>query len=405
MKKYLPILYIVAVLITGGCTKSDLQDLITNYHKVILYNDTLPDPRNQAIRIVAGNNRLFMNYCYDFERFDIVNGVFITPPDPRNQWMLTDIEGNIIRRDSFLTGLTMGDVMFLSDNRIMAILYNAHEGTSGVNYEIMFFLFDQNGNKITGDTLFLPAGITLAGPPYDNHQLIHLTQSISGNALMYFEYYDVNYNAKSFAGELNSDGSFSWYNIYSEIKISGGIRTSDGGYIFTGSDPGGYYNYLPGYVFVMKTTATGDSSWAKTFNVNNPLGGQITTGDNGNYFFCFSDVNFFVYEINAAGDSLNSFVINENGLDLPAALVPKNGGVFTLLNQDVMSYLNLTYQVNTHFISLDAGLDVTQKGKFQKENSDMIFAACKNSDGKIACFGITQIYNRPYYKPELIIVN
>ncbi len=86
----------------------------------------------------------------------------------------------------------------------------------------------------------------------------------------------------------------------------------------------------------MKTNAAGDSSWTKTFNANSPLGGQITFGDNGNYFFSFSDGNLFIYEINATGDSLNSFVIDENGKNLPAALVPKDGGVFTLVNQDVM---------------------------------------------------------------------
>ena len=408
MRLNLNLLSILVLLIITGCTKSDLPDLITSYNKVKLYDDTLPDPRNRALRIAAGNNRLFMNYCYDFEKFQFVNGVSTIPPPPRNQWMITDNEGNLIKRDSFPTGLTMADVVFLNDNSIMAILYNAHSGFSGNNYELLYFHFDQNGQKISGDTLTLPAGITLTGPSMDDHQLVHLIQSLNGNPFLYFETYDQQTYAQfSLAGELNTDGSFEWYKTYADIKITGGISTQDGGYIFVGSDVGDYYNTLPGFAFIMKTTADGDSLWTKTYDALNPANVKITAGDNGNYFFCFNDVDFLVYEVNATGDSLNAFVINEVGTNLPAAIVSKDGGVFTLINKDLTIYVaaSLTDQVNTHFICLDAGLNITQKGLFQKETSDMIFACCKTSVGKIACFGIIQSYNRRYYKPELIIVN
>jgi len=79
-------------------------------------------------------------------------------------------------------------------------------------------------------------------------------------------------------------------------------------------------------------------------------------------------------------------------------------GVFILNSIDAV-YGNVSRQFNTTYITLDAGLNVIEKKLFQQETSDMMNAGCLTSDGKNACFGVMQCYDKHYYKPALIIMN
>src|SRR5262245_22640092 len=98
-----------------SCKKSELPEPESLYHKVRIYDDTLPDPRNHSIRIAAGQGRLLMTYGHTFEELIVVAGLGAAswPPPAENVWMLTDNDGNIIRRDAFPSGLSIGDIISL----------------------------------------------------------------------------------------------------------------------------------------------------------------------------------------------------------------------------------------------------------------------------------------------------
>lgn len=117
-----------------------------------------------------------------------------------------------------------------------------------------------------------------------------------------------------------------------------------------------------------------------------------------------------IYEINSMGDSVNAvaLALDQN---IATILLPENdGGSFVLMNtHGSMIYSGggdgVFNQTNSMHMSLNSGLSIVDKGYFQTQTTDFITCACKTSDGKTACFGMIQSYNKNYYVPELIILN
>src|SRR5436190_3422375 len=94
----------LTALFLSSCEKSDSLKLESAYHRVRIYDDTLPDPRTRSIHCAAGDGRLLLTYGNTFEQVVVFNGNFTLPPPSQNCWMLTDNEGNLIKKDMFPVG-------------------------------------------------------------------------------------------------------------------------------------------------------------------------------------------------------------------------------------------------------------------------------------------------------------
>src|ERR1041384_2610155 len=139
---------IIAAIFLSSCKKSDLQVPESAYHRVRIYVDTLPDPRNHSIRIAVGQGRLLMTYGHTFEELTFVVGLGAGswPPPAENVWMLTDNDGNLIHRDTFPSGLNIGDIISLPDNSFLIVFYTGIPNLwGGPEWGMYMMHLDPNG--------------------------------------------------------------------------------------------------------------------------------------------------------------------------------------------------------------------------------------------------------------------
>jgi len=398
---------ILFFLFLNSCTKSDPEELGASYSRVRLYDDTLPDPRNHSIRIAAGNGRLLMTYGNFFERFFMVNGAAIEPPPPKNAWMLTDNEGNLIKRGTFPSGLAMGDILAMPDNSFLIVTSIGDFSSQGSYGGVQLMRLDPNGVLSSVDTLDLPVS-----DPVMILATVHLSLSQNGNALLYFGYSSQGGFGGSFIGEMTVQGDFLWHKEFMDYTITDCVSDPNGGYLITGK-----IFYLMTYtstVFIMNTNATADSLWFREIvcvdagnGLDNGIGQIVSSGD-GNYRLSYADwaanysrQNTEVVTFNQEGEFLDTTVV---ALGASVAIQKDSKGLFLLYGIDAV-YGSVTDQFNSSYAILDAEMNLTTKSQFQNLTTDMMNAACRTSDGKIACFGIIQSYGKRYYIPQLILFN
>jgi len=411
MKTFLSCLCLglLAMLVLPGCSDSDLPEPAHDYYKVKLYDDTLPDPRNHSTRIAASaNGRLLMTYGNTYERWIVVNGAFLLAPPPANVWMLTDNEGNLIKRDTLPTGLAIGDIMAMPDNSFLIVTFIGDFAFQGSYGGVQMMRIDPNGVMGPVDTLDLPTQdpVMILGS-------IHLSLSQNGNPLLYFLYSGASGFGGAFIGEMNLQGSFLWQREFTDYTITHCIADGYGGYLLSGKIFDLMTYSSDG--LMMRIDGTGNTIWTRVLDLNDLGNGldngfnQICRAESGKYYFNYGDFSFFsapqytthVYKINLEGDLLDSAVFGMG----QGWIVPKDNGVFLLSSIDAV-YGNLVDQFNSTYAILDANLDLTTNPTpFQDQTTDMMNDVCVTSDGKVACFGITQCYNKRYYKPQLILLN
>ena len=401
MKTTIPFIAIClcATTFLGSCTKSDLPEPGKSYHKVRLFDDTRPDPRNHSIRVAAANGKLLMTYGRTFEGGVFYNGAFLHPTGPDNAWILSDNDGNVIRQDTFPKGLAIGDAIVLPDNSFMIVTF-IDDPQWQMAYEGMQIMhLDVNGVMSAVDTIYPPTSHSIS-----DVYAVHLFPSRNGNGILTFGYQG-DYTDATFYGEVNLQGDFLWYKEVTDIQLSG-CAITDGGYLLVGGlfDLSTYSSDIQ----VRKVDPLGEPIWNKVIDCQDGQEGPLVASGNGRYRLAFADITpdytrqfSTICEINSEGDILDSVSINFT----VSALMPRSDGGTFVLSSIERVYGNITEQFNSYYVELDAGLHVTASGKFQEQSSDMLNAGCKMSDGKLACFGIAQTYDWRYYRPMLILVN
>jgi len=406
---YLAACMLVALLMSS-CTKSDLPE--PEYYRVRLYDDTLPDPRTKSIHIAAGDGRLLMTYGNTFEQLVLVNGGVAYPPAAQNNWMLTDNEGTLIKKGKIPSGLTVYDAISFPDNSFVIITHTGIESLwGGPEWALQIMRIDPNGEMGPFDTLNVPISHPL---PFLQLWDLHLCHSVNGNAVIYFIYESSDGASINFVGEMDMYGNFLWHKESELHSIASCVLSPDGGYMTAGRlyDPVSQLSK----VVLMKTNNAFDSTWSKLLDPK-PYGGdipKIISAGNGNYWlnitkiidsnpysqiFEFNSTGVFVdsttYPIKLSQYNLNCVMLNQGASDL-----------FVSYTNDILGfYSTISDQFNSTYATLDADLNLIKNSTFQDLTSDLLSSGCRTSDGRIASFGITQSYDRRYYKPELIILN
>jgi hypothetical protein len=398
---------VVVVLSLISCTKSDLPDPGAAYKRVRLYDDTLPDPRSYSNHMVAGNGRLLMTYGNTNSMFDESGGVFTLPPPSRCSWMLTDNEGNLIRKDTFPTGLSVGGIARLADNSFLVVLHTGFPNMSDWTWRLFLMRLDPNGVPGPVNPLPIPGIDAL---PFTQIQPILFSTAQSGNAILNFSYTDSLWHGGNFIGEMDKQGNFLWNKLDQSYFINDFAPTPDGGYMAL---VGFWVQATTSFTYsIMKTSSTFDSSWTRGIGPLRRDGElHIVSAGNGNYRLGYltqppGGINYNVLQINAEGEIVDSvtYPIPDVFWNRAVMLPPTSSGMFVLHG---MSNANgsITDRFNATYVKLNADLDITRQATFQVQTSDMINSACTTSDGTTACFGITQSYDRRYYKPVLILMD
>ena len=398
------------MLFMSSCTKSDLEDG-SGYNLVRLYDDTLPDPRNDAIHIAAADGRLLMTYGRTFSQILFVNGAATFPPPAENVWMLTDDEGNLIRRDLFLTGLSIGDVTSLPDNSFFVVMYTGIPNLwGGPEWTMQIMRIDPNGVMGPVSLLSIP---TIHPPPYQSFYDILIRSVLNGNVLISFYYGGADGGSGSFVGEMNTQGSFLWHTEFDNRGVSGCVGTPDGGYMISGRwwD----LNQNAG-MYIMKTNSTFDSTWSRFMVPKTGTDGrvQVASAGNGNYWLNY--VNSYnltatshLLEFNPAGEIVDSnfYMPDIAPYNINTVMLQHGSSGLYMSYTNSISNVNsiILEKFNSAYATFDGELNITKQSFFQQQTSDIINSGCRMKDGRIACFGLIQSYDRRYYKPELIIIN
>ncbi len=396
----------------SSCTKSDLPEPESAFHRVRIYDDTLADPRNNSIRIAAGNGRLLMTYGHTFEQLLFVNGTLTLPPPAENVWMLTDNDGNSFRQDTFPSGLSIGDAISLPDNSFIVVTHTGVPNLwGGPEWALQMMQLDPSGILSPVVNLNPPV---IHGLPFQQIGDIRLCPAPGGNVVLYFYYQGANFASATFVSEMDKQGNFVWHKEFQDpISVTSCVPVPGGGYMAAGT----YWNavLVKSDIHVMKTNSTFDSLWSKKIVVRGWAAGiQIAAAGNGNYWINYIDSDdgkdyFHLLEINDAGEIMDSTswpIPNDIRIYGYSSMMLRQGsGVFITHSVNIgNAFTSVSDQFNTHYVTLDAELNITKTSAFQEQTSDMINSGCITSDGSIACFGITQTYDRRYYKPELIII-
>ena len=119
-------------------------------------------------------------------------------------------------------------------------------------------------------------------------------------------------NGEVYLIKTNAQGDTLWTRTYGGTSVDEGFsvqQTTDGGYIVTGctysfgpGTPGGYAN-----VYLIKTNASGDTLWTRTYGGTGDDGGKsvLQTGDTGYVITGFTEGNdVYLIKTNAQGDTL-----------------------------------------------------------------------------------------------------
>jgi len=401
---------LIIMLSFGGCSKSDLPEPASGFNRVRLYDDTLPDPRSRSTRIAAGDGRIFMTYGTTPEQIIFLIGSLIYPPPHKCVWMLTDNDGNLLRRDTFPSGLAIGDAIALPDNSFLIIAYTGVQNLWGgsVEWGLYFMRLDANGVMSPAQVLDAPVNGTL---PYQQITNIQLFPAQNGNVLLSFGYQGIDIGS-TFIGEMNAQGDFLWHKESDVLLIDDCEMVPGGGYMVSCGiwDPVIWTTTR----MMMRTNSVFDSVWVRHFTPAPEASGKFQLAfDGGRYYW----LNYLasqdgktwshVYKMNAEAEIVDSAfypVSTDYYISLLGSVIlPHGNGVFVShfvnnINDRVLDRYNSMYAI------LDDKLDVTRSSTFQEQTSDQLNDGCLTSDGEVACFGVTQISGRFYYKPELIIL-
>lgn len=391
--------------INSGCKKSDVPEPGLSLSSVKVYDDATASIENSSIHIAAGAGRIYMTYgigktnIYQFNSggYFLVTGSYVN-------LNAIDNEGVLLWQRPLPVDIKINDILALDDGGCVAVGYGL------LSSYIYLFHYDANGIVVKADSLLLQSASS------DVQKII---RAVNGNILMYGPGYDTNGNSVGFAAEFDMNFSKLRENTYygTGLAFSSCEVTPDGGYLFAGTvaDP---FAFSTGNIAIYKTNAAGDSLWSKTFTGGeNAICNGIESMSNGNFCLGFtfstgSSLNYqgipetYVYEINAAGDSLNSARIDKGSQRNNNALVGlDNGGVYALMNSFVLPAAtgSIWNQSNSSAVILNSTFTSGSGGFLQTETNNYFNDACKLSDGRVACAGLVQPNGQSYYKPCLLI--
>lgn len=414
---------LILSLVLSSCKKNLTTNLSSlDIQLIKVYDDTLAKADNESIRICAGKDRLYMTYGIA-NYINYVNGT-INFDSAKTNLFVTNNSGVFIWKYSLPVNLDMGGLIELNDGDCLVLANNKGGVFTNFDAELLYLLrFNKNGQLEKTDSISAPANSSA----YVAFKEQHLLQLPNGNILLYGSYsnYEGSVNQEyGFACEYNLNGTLNFKKSYHYPLVSNNISTrlvacvptSDGGYLFAGDiNDQESANQAYSKVFLMKTNEQGDTIWTKFFHQKlSPLCRNLTSSSDGNFYLSFiSTIDAraisYIYKVNAYGDSITSTTMDVMNQNYVSVMLEKDGGIFALINsvpQAIPYYLAFNfYQINTTYIRLNAELKMTSTGTFQTSSNDLLTAACKTSDGKMACFGLVQSYRKGYYKPELIILN
>jgi hypothetical protein len=247
-------------------------------------------------------------------------------------------------------------------------------------------------------------------------------RSVNGNILVYGNV--GMYTGLPYAAEYGINLNLIWKQLYEtdySLMSNSCTLSPDGGYLFAGYKTFNVGLIGYGNLFLIKTNNSGDTLWTKLFATQERLfSNSIVTLTNGNYCLSYTYsknsgnmdagiLQTYIMELNEVGDSLNSARIDMASQIYNSALVPlDNGGVYALMNSKQTSnpfgfFSGTSKQNNSSSVILNASLTAHSGGFFQSQTNEIFGAACKTSDGSIACSGLIQPYGKSYYKPALLI--
>lgn len=409
LKNYLVCTSILLCMLFIACKKVNTFSSNIGYQKVKVFDDSLADYASiPDYRLVAGNDRLYMIYSIK-DSFDNNYGYL--------KLIITDNEGNVIKTKNLGRSYQVHDLLVTKDN-ICNIVRKKISSSWSTPDTILLTKLDHNGNLIAEKSLASP-------PDFNNsvYQSIKLFQTPSGNLLMYGLLTDGGNSYNAFALEYNQNQQIVWSRKINTpntfIHMSDCLLDSDGGYIFLCTrtvfvSPGGADQYL------LKMNANGDTLWTKTLFPKNVESISFSLMnffrmENGNYHISMNctvndSLRSYLYKFNSNGDSLSAMFYNKfNPCYFEAILKTASGKTFCLVNNSngfySTSWLPISVQLNSRYLILDDDLNIIKDASFQNGSKDYLNRACITSDNRIACFGLTQITDRNYFKPELIILN
>ncbi len=411
MKTYLTFFIVIVLVVNYGCKKSDTLETDTGFTTVKVYDDTLASILNSSINIASGANRIYMTYGVgNSNTFQYINGLAYLINGSYAKLLALDNEGALIWQKVLPIDIKVDDMLALNDGGCMIAGYDS-DPFSLTPYYLHFTRFNQNGEITLHDSLILQLPIAV-----NSIISVNLMFASNGNYLIYGSYYNSQFQQIGYLCEYDLNLNQVWGQLFYfgsvGASLNGCTVSADGGYLVAG----GYISNTSvshDSIWIEKTNATGDSLWARVFSANDyPTCNDVVLLSNGNY--CLSIVNnpifnpqTLLYEINTSGDSLNSARIDIANQKYSSALLPtENGGVFALMNSILgeNTALNTWNSNYTSSVILDATLKSNSGGFFQTKTNELYTAACKTSDGKIACSGIIQVYGKDYYKPALLIL-
>lgn len=432
MKSYLTYLIILVLSVSFGCKKSEFIEPDFSLSRVKVYDDTLANGENPNIKISSGANRLYMTYGRGSTFSTIVNGIFLSGLSQiASIIMATDLSGNLIWRDILPTGLAaVTPIEMNNESCVMSAADLGGYNASVDDNQIYVFQNDRNGNRLLTDSFALPAdfGTYVVIMNLDNIKISENEILIYGAAINYDTYI-----TRGFAVKYNLSSGVQWIKpidfgtaVDGTTYLYNCIKTNDGGLIFLGayssfSQPGD-----PNFAktIVIKTDANCDTLWTKWFDylVFTPPGDYVRPTNilqtaNGDYFLCFNDFpdydhiytyNSSIYKLNSAGDSIGGYQLKGPGNTYCALILEENdNSILSIFNEfPGLLYLEMKpvfTQFNSQLCSFDKNLNTIAKSTLQTYRSDMMVAACKTPEGKVAMFGLDRTNNHQRYVPALII--
>jgi len=296
----------------------------------------------------------------------------------------------LIKYDSLPAGMFVMGLVSLSNESFVVVALNPDN--------IPHFLhYNRNGEFISNKSLQLPGA----------SQLLSASRSQSGNVLIC----STDNAGGNYILDCNANADVIWSNE-TTIPIDGTFPTLDGGYLFSSTVNGNDFT-------LTKTNGTGDIIWQKTFYTpNSSYCYWMASLRNGHFRACVNDLSLWqynfnipppltVYELGESGDSIRANTLNGIDYNFAGPILEQNDGSTFMLMTPYLFGTGIAVPtiVNTHYVTLDANLNIIDHGVLQDQANDYFDSACKTSDGRIACFGVIQSYKQHYYKPALVILN
>jgi hypothetical protein len=377
------IIFLAIVII--GCQESEIPDSFSLFKRVHLFDDSLANPAFYFEKIASSHDRMLMTYGHGSPNDPVPQGIY---------YMITDNEGNVIKKDSMGYGLTFHALQAAPDGSFVLM------ATSSVYSTVYYLHIDANGNQAGVDSTLLPLGYG-----YFSSGL-----SLQGNIIICAG----GDNSDGMIMECDFNGKLIW-SRHTALPLSYGLRSSDNSYLFV-------YNDIDSTFKLFKTNSVGEPVWSKTFHTPFfPLVSCFSENGNGNYRFCVNDTDTWdknpnapnalrVYEVNPSGDSVNRVNVNKTVVNFGGAMIQKNDEHTLILlnvfyNQFGFGRPTIPARQNTHYVILGKDLEIVDQGELQNQSNDLCSAVVKNSDGRIACYGLIQSFEVVYFKPVLFLAD